>query len=203
MGIYDRIIFPRLMHWTCGRSDVTRYRKWVVPKAAGRVLEVGVGSGLNLPLYGDPVSEVVGIDPHDTLNRMAGQRSKDASVPITLVKGSAEDLPFEDASFDTALMTWTLCSIPDGGRALDEIRRILKPGGQLLYIEHGQAPDAGVARWQDRLNPAWKRLAGGCHLNRPINNMIREHGFSLAETRSGYLEGPRFLSYCSWGRASR
>jgi len=119
MGFYDRAIFPYLMHWTCGRGDVTRYRKWIVPRASGRVLEIGVGSGLNLPLYGDAVSEIVGIDPHETLNRMAERRGNDAGVPITLLRGSAEDLPLDDASFDTAVMTFTLCSIPDGGRALD------------------------------------------------------------------------------------
>jgi len=203
MGFYDRVVFPRMMHWMLGRGDVTEYRKWIVPMAAGRVLEVGVGSGLNLPLYGEVVSEVVGIEPHETLNRMAGQRVSSARVPVTLVKGSAEDLPFDDASFDCAVMTWTLCSIPDGRGALDEIRRVLKPGGQLLYIEHGKAPDAGVARWQKRITPVWKRCAGGCHLDRPINGMIRDQGFTLMDTESGYLGGPRLLSYYSWGRASR
>lgn len=202
MGFYDRVIFPRLMHWTCGRADVNRYRAWVVPKAAGRVLEVGIGSGLNLPLYGRTVTEVVGIDPHKTLNRMARTRIRDATVPVTLLTGSAEQLPFEDGSFDCAVMTFTLCSIPDGGRALDEIRRVLIPGGQLLYLEHGAAPDVGIARWQERINPFWKRFAGGCHINRPINRMIGEHGFSLAEASSAYLDGPRILSYCSWGRAT-
>lgn len=203
MGFYERVIFPRLMHWTMRRRDVAEYREWVVPRAEGRVLEIGVGSGLNLPLYGETVSEVVGIDPHETLNRMAKKRIRDARVPVTLLVGSAEDMPLEDASFDSAVMTWTLCSIPDGRRALDEIRRVLKPGGQLLYIEHGKAPDAAVARWQDRITPVWKRCAGGCHLNRPINSMIREQGFTLMDTESGYLEGPRILSYCSWGWASR
>lgn len=203
MGFYDRVVFPRLMHWTCGRGDVTRYRNWIVPRAAGRVLEIGFGSGLNLPLYGDAVSEVIGIDPHETLNRMAQRQCAGARVPITLIRGSAEDLPLEDESFDSAVMTFTLCSIVDGDQALEEIRRILKPDGQLLYIEHGEAPDAGVARWQSRLNPIWKRFAGGCNINRPINRMIREHGFSLTDTRSAYLDGPRLLSYCSWGRALR
>lgn len=202
MGIYDQFVLPRLIHWTLGRADVTEYRRWIIPRAEGRVLEIGVGSGLNLPLYGDRVREVVGIDPHETLNRMAVRRLRDACVPVVLVRGSAEDLPFANASFDTAVMTWTLCSIPDGRRALDEVRRVLRPGGQLLYIEHGRAPDPGVARWQDRITPLWKRCAGGCHLNRPINRMIREQGFSLMDAESGYLEGPRFLAYSSWGRAS-
>lgn len=203
MGFYDRVIFPRLMHWTLRRRDVTEYRNWILPMAEGRVLEVGVGSGLNLPLYGAPVTEIVGIEPHETLNRMAARRKAEARAPVTLVRGSAEELPLEDASFDTAVMTWTLCSIPDGRKALDEIRRVLRPGGQLLYIEHGRAPDPGVARWQDRLTPVWRRCAGGCRLNRPINRMIGEQGFTLMDTESGYLDGPRFLAYSSWGRASR
>lgn len=203
MGFYDRVVFPRLMHWTMARRDVAEYRSWIVPRAAGRVLEIGVGSGLNLPFYGDTAAEVVGIEPHETLNRMAGKRAAAARVPVTLVNGSAEELPFADASFDTAVMTWTLCSIADCRRALDEIRRVLRPGGELLYLEHGKAPDAGVARWQDWLTPLWKRVAGGCHLNRPINDMVRERGFTLMDTESGYLEGPRILSYCSWGRAAR
>ena len=203
MGLYDRVIWPHLMHWTLARSDVTEHREWIVPMAEGRVLEVGVGSGLNLPLYGSAVSEVVGIEPHETLCRMAERRRDGARVPVTLVAGSAEELPLENASFDAAVMTWALCSIPDGCRALNEIRRVLRPGGQLLYIEHGRSPDAGVALWQDRLTPVWKRCAGGCHLNRPVNRTIGAQGFKLMETESGYLEGPRFLSYHSWGRATR
>lgn len=202
MGFYDRVIFPRLMHLGMRAGEISKYRKRVLPAATGRVLEVGVGSGLNLPYYTGDVKEIIGIDPHETLNRMAEQNRHKAPAPVSLIRGSAEDMPFDDRGFDTVVTTWTLCSIPDGMKALGEMRRVLKPGGQLVFIEHGHAPDAGVARWQDRLTPAWKRCAGGCHLNRPIDSMIRESGFSLTDLETGYLKGPRLAAYCFWGRAT-
>lgn len=202
MGFYDRVIFPRIMHLVMGFGDLPEYRRRVVPAAEGRVLEVGIGSGLNAPLYTGRVSEVIGLDPHETLNRMAGARVAQARVPIRIVNGSAEQIPLDDRSVDSVVMTWTLCSIADPLRALREMRRVLRPGGQLLFIEHGTAPDPGVARWQERLTPAWKRLAGGCHLNRPMDRLIREGGFAMAALESGYLEGPRFAAYCYWGRAT-
>ncbi len=202
MGFYDRVIFPRLMNCCMSIGEVSRNRERVVPLAAGRVLEIGIGSGLNLPFYTDKVSEVVGIEPHETLNRMAAKRMKASPVPVRVVNGSAEDMPFDSADFDTVVTTWTLCSIPDGVKALGEMRRVLKPGGQLIFFEHGRAPDPGPARWQDRLDPIWGRCAGGCHLNRPIDSMIREAGFSLTGMQADYVKGPRFLSYCYWGRAT-
>lgn len=202
MGFYERVIFPRLMHVVMRFGQLPEYRRRIVPAAEGRVLEVGIGSGLNAPLYTDRVSEVIGLDPHETLNRMAKARVAGAPVPISVLNGSAEDMPLDDDSFDTVVMTWTLCSIADPVRALREMRRVLRPGGQLLFIEHGTAPDAAVARWQDRLTPAWKRIAGGCHLNRPMDRLIREGGFALSELETGYLEGPRFAAFCYWGRAT-
>lgn len=202
MGFYDRVIFPRLMHIVMGFGELPEYRRKVVPAAEGRVLEIGIGSGLNAPLYTDRVSEVIGLDPNETLNRMARERVAKARVPIRVLNGSAEDMPLDDSSFDTVVMTWTLCSIPNPVRALREMRRVLRPGGQLLFIEHGAAPDPGVARWQDRLTPAWKRVAGGCHLNRPMDRLIREGGFTLTDLETGYLEGPRFAAYNYWGRAT-
>lgn len=202
MGFYDRVIFPRLMNWTMGIGEVAKNRQRVVPLAEGRVLEIGIGSGLNLPFYTDKVSEVVGIEPHETLNRMAAGRIADSAVPVRVINASAEDIPLDAAGFDTVVTTWTLCSIPDGVKALSEMRRILKPGGQLLFFEHGRAPDAGVARWQDRLNPVWNCCAGGCNLNRPIDAMIAEAGFSLAGMQAEYVRGPRFLSFCYWGKAT-
>lgn len=202
MGFYDRVIFPRLMNWTMSIGEVTTNRERVVPLAEGRVLEIGIGSGLNLPFYSDKVSEIIGIEPHQTLNRMAAKRMAESRIPVRLINGSAEDMPLDSADFDTVVTTWTLCSIPDGVRALREMRRVLKPGGQLVFFEHGRAPDAGVARWQERLNPVWNYCAGGCHLNRPIDAMIREAGFSLAGMAAEYVKGPRFLSFCYWGRAT-
>jgi len=202
MGFYDRAIFPRLMHFGMGLGRITEYRRRIVPAATGRVLEIGIGSGLNLPLYGTAVSEVVGIDPNATLNRMAADRIHTAAMPVQLVNGSAEDMPFDAASFDSVVTTWTLCSIPDGARALAEMRRVLKPGGQLLFFEHGAAADARVARWQDRLTPLWRHCAGGCHLNRPVDRMIRGAGFTVTGMEAGYLDGPRLLAFCYWGRAT-
>lgn len=202
MGFYDRVIFPRLMHLVMGFGELPEYRRRVVPAAEGRVLEIGIGSGLNAPLYTDRVSDVIGLDPHETLNRMARERVSRAAVPIHVVNGSAERIPLDRGDVDTVVMTWTLCSIADPIPALREMQRVLKPGGQLLFIEHGSAPDAGVARWQDRLTPLWKRLAGGCHLNRHIDRLIREAGFALPTLETGYLEGPRFAAYCYWGRAT-
>jgi len=201
MTFYDRVIFPRLMHFVMGFGELPEYRCKVVPAAAGRVLEVGIGSGLNAPLYTGRVDEVVGLDPNRTLNRMARHRVSGARVPIRVVNGSAEDIPFDSSSFDTVVMTWTLCSIPDPVRALREMRRVLRTGGQLLFIEHGTAPDPGVARWQERLTPVWTRFAGGCHLNRRMDALIRQGGFSLDRLDTGYLEGPRFASFCYWGSA--
>lgn len=202
MGFYDRVVFPRLMHFGMGVSEISKYRARVVPAASGRVLEVGIGSGLNLPFYTGDVREVVGIDPHETLNRMAAKRMSGSAMPVSLIRASAEDMPLENGGFDTVVTTWTLCSIPDGMKALAEMRRVLRPGGQLVFIEHGHAPDAGVARWQDRLTPVWRRCAGGCHLNRPIDSMIRDSGFTLTGLETGYLKGPRFAAYCFWGRAT-
>lgn len=202
MGFYDRVIFPRLMNCSMSIGEVSRNRERIVPLAEGRVLEIGIGSGLNLPFYTDKVSEIVGIEPHETLNRMAAKRIAESRVPVRVITGSAEAMPLDAAGFDTVVTTWTLCSIPDGARALGEMRRVLKPGGQLLFFEHGRAPDAGVARWQDRIDPIWGRCAGGCHLNRPIDAMIREAGFSPAGMQADYVKGPRFLSYCYWGRAT-
>ena len=151
MSFYSDHVLPRLLNLAMRNKGLEAYRRRLVPAAEGRVLEIGIGSGLNLPFYGPGVAEVVGLDPSAPLLRMAG-----------LLEGSAEAIPLEDASFDTVLTTWTLCSVRDAGAALAEIRRVLKPAGHLLFVEHGSAPDAAVARWQDRLTPLWKPIAGGC-----------------------------------------
>lgn len=200
-GFYDRVIFPRIMHFTMGFREVSEYRARVVPAATGRVLEIGLGSGLNLPFYGDRVSEVIGVDPHEALNRMARRRLDSTRLPVRIVNGSAEALPLDDASVDCVVTTWTLCSIGAVDRALQEMRRVLRPGGEILFIEHGTAPDTAVARWQDRLTPLWRRCAGGCRLNRPIDHLFARAGFTITDLETGYLKGPRLLSYCYWGRA--
>ncbi len=209
MGLYDKYILPHILDFVMGQKDIAELRQEVVPAARGRVLEVGMGSGLNLPFYGSSVETVVGLDPSRELLKMAARRithapSPVSRVPVSLVDGSAEDIPFEDASFDTVLTTWTLCSIPDGARALSEMRRVLKPSGELVFIEHGRSPEARIQAWQDRLTPLWRRCSGGCHMNRDIGAMIRAAGFAITRMRTGYMmKGPRPLTYHYEGAASR
>ena len=150
---------------------------------------MGIGSGLNLPLYGPRITEIIGLDPSSKLIAMGSKHSGASGQPVTFLRGSAEAIPLDTASIDTVLTTWTMCSIPDASAALSEMRRVLKPGGDLLFVEHGRAPDASVARWQDWLDPAWRPLAGGCHLNRPIAELISGAGFRFVDLRTGYL-GP-------------
>ncbi len=204
MGFYDKYILPPILNLVMGQKDIAELRRDVVPAARGRVLEVGMGSGLNLPFYGAEAEDVVGLDPSPELLKMAARRIADTPVPVRLVDGSAEDIPVTDASFDTVLTTWTLCSIPDGARALAEMRRVLKPSGELIFIEHGRSPDARVVAWQDRLTPLWRRCAGGCHMNRDMETLIGAAGFTISRMRTGYMiKGPRPLTYHYEGTAKR
>jgi ubiquinone/menaquinone biosynthesis C-methylase UbiE len=179
--------------------ELEPFRKRTVSRAAGRVLEIGLGSGLNLPFYSDRALEVLGIEPHVKLLAMAARKSP--PVPIRLIEGSAESIPLETASIDTVLTTWTLCTIPDVAAALAEMRRVLKSGGQLLFVEHGLAPEEKVRRWQSRLTPLWKRIAGGCHLDRAIPTLVREAGFRISGIEAGYISGPKAMTYLYEGRA--
>jgi len=203
MGLYQRLVVPRLIELSMRQPQMQDYRRGLVPDARGRVLEVGVGSGMNLPFYASGVREVVGVDPSEELLAMARKRAAVASAPVTLTRGSATSMPLDDASFDTVVMTWTLCSIPDPSAALREMRRVLKPGGALLFIEHGLSPEPNVARWQHRLTPLWRRFAGGCHLDRKIDDLLRGAGFDLPDLRNEYAEGPRPMTYMYEGRAVR
>ena len=203
MSFYNDRVLPRLLNLAMRHKDLAAFRRRLVPAAAGRVLEVGIGSGLNLPFYGPGAVEVVGLDPSAPLLRMAGEQAARSGGRVKLLEGSAEAIPLEDAGFDTVLTTWTLCSVGDAGAALAEIRRVLKPTGHLLFVEHGSAPDAGVARWQDRLTPLWKPIAGGCHLNRPMAALIRDAGFGLTDIHAGYMAGPKPFTFMYEGRASK
>jgi ubiquinone/menaquinone biosynthesis C-methylase UbiE len=200
MGFYQNQILPRLIHLAMGQEDLKAYRGRVVAAAAGRVLEIGIGSGLNMPFYGDSVTYVIGLDPSAQLLAMA-QRAVRSRTPIEFIEASAEAIPLEDRSVDAVLTTWTLCSIPDAARGLREMRRVLKVGGVLLFAEHGRAPEAGVRWWQDHLTPIWKRLGGGCHLNRPIGELIASAGFRLERLENSYIRGPRPLTYMYEGSA--
>ncbi len=202
MGIYQRLVVPRLINLAMRNKRLVPLRERQVAQARGRVLEIGIGSGLNLPFYRRDIEAVIGIDPSLELLTMARKHTAWLHFPVKLLHGPAEVLPLEDGSVDSVLITWTGCSVAAPDRVLAEARRVLQPGGALLFVEHGQAPDAGVRRWQDRLTPAWRKLAGGCHLNRPIDRLIAQAGFTMAELETGYLvKGPRVATYHYLGSA--
>lgn len=202
MGLYACRILPALTHWTMGQRQLEPYRRRVAGAAHGRVLELGVGSGRNLPFYSDAVSAVFGVDPSPELLRMARRAIPSSAVRnVELLEGSAEALPFDGPCFDTVVVTWSLCSIPHPARALAEARRVLKPGGRLVFAEHGLSPDPGVRRWQERLTPLWSRIAGGCHLDRKVDGLVQEAGFRICRLELGYARGPRPMTYMYCGSA--
>ena len=177
------------------------FRERVIGAAEGCVLEIGIGSGLNIPLYRGAVRSVVGLEPSRELLGMARSKAAAASVPVEFVQGSAEAISLDDKSIDTVVTTWTLCTVPDVSRALREVRRVLQPGGALLFVEHGRAPEPVVARWQDRLDPIWCRLAGGCHLNRQMDQLIASAGFRFDQLQTTRIPGPRTHTFLYEGRA--
>lgn len=199
---YERRILPPLLDFAMRNREVTRYRAQVVPGARGTTLEIGAGSGLNLRFYGAGVERLIAVDPSEELMRRARGRARAAPYPIEFLVRGAEELPLPGASVDTVVITFTLCTIADPLRALREARRVLRPGGELLFAEHGLAPDEGVRRWQRRLNPLWRRVAGGCNLDRRIDELIASAGFRLAGIETGYAKGPRPMSYIYAGRAA-
>ena len=192
---------PALLDWAMRQERLLDGRRRLVPKAHGRVLEIGVGSGRNLPFYAGEASVVVGLDPSEPLLRMARRQAAAAAVPAFLVEGSASALPLPAASVDAAIMTWTLCSIAEPLQALVELRRVLKPAAELFFLEHGLSPDPRLALWQRRLSPWWRPLAGGCHLDRNPEALLREAGFEILELGHFTIRGPRLLTYMSEGRA--
>lgn len=201
MSFYEDHVLPHVIHLAMRNRHLLPYRQRVVAVAQGRVLEIGIGSGLNLPFYPSHVREILGLEPAQRLVAMARRTAGKSAIPTTFIDGFAEAIPLEDRSIDTVVTTWTLCSIPDAVAALREMRRVLKPSGQLLFVEHGQAPEERVRKWQDRLTPTWKHLGGGCHLNRPIRTLIESTGFSIAQLQTGYMKGPKPMTFMYEGRA--
>jgi ubiquinone/menaquinone biosynthesis C-methylase UbiE len=201
MGFYQNRILPRLIDLAMRNRELASYRERVLSAAEGRVLEIGIGSGMNLPFYAGRVTQIVGLEPAPRLLEMTREAAKDSGIPVELLSASAEDIPLPDHEFDTVVTTWTLCSIPAASAALDEMRRVLKPTGRLLFVEHGRSPDEGVRRWQNRLTPVWKRIGGGCHLNRPIRELIEGAGFRIEHLQTGYMKGPKPMTYMYEGRA--
>jgi SAM-dependent methyltransferase len=199
LSLYECHVLPHLTHLVTRSPQLAAYRKRAAEQARGDVLEIGIGSGLNLPLYGCKVRRVVGVEPSQVLARLARERA--GGLPLDLLVQSAEELPLPDHSVDTAVTTWSLCTIPDAGRALREVRRVLRPGGHLVFVEHGRSNEPRVAGWQDRLTPFWRRCAGGCHLNRPIDELVRDAGFAIAELEAGYMGRPKVATFMYEGVA--
>lgn len=202
MNPYDRYVLPKLIDLACGISPVMHVRGAVVPQAGGEVLEVGIGTGLNLRYYDSAkVVSIVGVDPAAQMHALCQQRAKAIDIPVEMIALDVQGVASASARFDTIVMTFTLCSIVDPISALREMRRVLKPDGRLLFAEHGAAADRSVMRWQRRLTPTWKRFAGGCHLDRDIPELIAAGGFTITECQAGYLPGPKPLTYVYSGAA--
>lgn len=203
MSFYENRILPHLINACCGMPDIAALRERVVPQASGRVLEVGMGSGLNLPFYDQSKVEFVwGLEPSEGMRRKAAPNLAASDIEVKWLDLPGEAIPLEDDSVDTVLLTYTLCTIPDWEAALHQMRRVLKPTGKLLFCEHGQAPEQSVAKWQDRVTPVWKRFAGGCHLNRPIKNYLERGGFAITHCENLYVENaPKIAGYMYYGEA--
>jgi ubiquinone/menaquinone biosynthesis C-methylase UbiE len=205
MSFYDKYILPSFLNCACGSKPIKYQRSKVVPLAEGVVLEVGIGSGLNIPYYDSTkISAIIGLDPSEELNNMAKKVAADNGIEVDFILGSAEAIPLPDNHVDSVLVTYTLCTIPDALSASKEMRRVLKPDGKIIFCEHGMAPDAGVAKWQARIDPYWAKIAGGCHLNRDIPQLIQSAGFNIQSMEQMYLPStPKFAGYNYWGVATQ
>ena len=203
MSLYDKYVLPKFLNCACGSKPVEYQRKKVVPNAEGIVLEVGIGSGLNLPFYDNSkVTQIWGLDPSEELSSMAKENAKNLDIDVKFISSGAEDIPLPDNYFDTALVTYTMCTIPEVIRANIEIKRVLKDTGKLIFCEHGIAPDVNIAKWQSRIDPIWGKLAGGCHLNRDIPSILEDSGYKIIELDQMYLPStPKVAGYNYWGFA--
>jgi len=203
MSFYDDRILPHVIHFACGTPPILKQREKIVPQAEGRILEIGMGSGLNISYYNpDKVEKLWGLEPSTGMRRKAKTRVAAAPFELEWLDLPGEEIPLEDKSVDTIVLTYTLCTIPDWLSAIKQMKRVLKPGGKLLFSEHGQAPDAAVKKWQNRVNPYWMKIAGGCHLNRNIPKLLAEGGFKIKEIDTLYVpKTPKIAGYTYWGYA--
>ena len=201
MSLYNKYILPKFLNCACGSKPINYQRQKVVPLAKGKVLDIGIGSGLNIPFYNsDKIDQVIGIDPSHELIELAKELANDSKASIELVIGSAESIPYPDNFFDTVLLTYTMCTIPNVSIANKEIWRVLKDDGRLIFCEHGLAPDKKISKWQNRIDPFWGKIAGGCHLNRDIQKLITDAGFSFESLDKMYIPStPKFAGYNYWG----
>ena len=204
MGFYDKYILPRFINCACGSKPIMRQREKVVPQASGTVLEIGIGTGLNLPYYeAGRVERLIGLDPSEESWALAGERAAHLEFDVEFIGLPGEDIPLDDDTVDTVLVTFALCTIPDPIAALHGMARVLRPGGKLIFCEHGHAPDSGVSKWQERINPVWRRIAGGCNLNRNIPQLLNQGGFNIDELEQMYIPStPKIAGYNYWGSAS-
>ena len=203
MGLYEKYVVPRIIEAACGVGPIAKQRAKVVPMAEGRVLEIGIGTGHNLDFY-DPskVEKVIGLDPSTESWKIAGERAKNLPFDVEFIGLPGEEIPLETNSVDTVMMTFSLCTIPGTQQALEGMRRVLRPGGRLIFCEHGAAPDAAVRKWQDRINPIWKPLFGGCHINREIPRLIEEGGFGIEKMDTMFLPKTiKIAGFNYWGTA--
>ena len=203
MSLYDKYILPKFLNCACGSKPIQYQRKKVVPHAEGIVLEVGIGSGLNLPFYDkSKISQIWGLDPSEELSVMARKTAEEEGLSVNFISSGAEEIPLPDNHFDTVLITYTMCTIPEVVRANIEIKRVLKNTGKLIFCEHGKAPDLNIAKWQSRIDPIWGKLAGGCHLNRDIPSLLEDSGYKIIELDQMYLPNtPKVAGYNYWGFA--
>ena len=204
MSFYEEKIVPHIINCACGTKPILKQREKVVPLASGTILEIGIGTGINLDYYdANKVDKVIGLDPSEASWKLASERAANLPFKVEFIGLPGEQIPLDDDSIDTVLVTYSLCTIPDPVTALEGMRRVLKPNGKLIFCEHGLAPDAKVHKWQDRINPSWKVLFGGCNVNRDIPQLLQQGGFTIDSMDSMYLPStPKFAGFNYWGIAS-
>ena len=203
MSLYDKYVLPKFLNCACASKPILRQRQKVVPLAEGKVLEIGIGSGLNIPFYEkSKIDEIWGLDPSEELSAMARIVADQESIEVNFISSGAEEIPLPDDHFDSVLVTYTMCTIPEVLRANQEIRRVLRAGGKMIFCEHGEAPDENIRKWQKRINPFWGKIAGGCNINRKIPSLIQDSGFDIVEMEEMYLPNtPKIAGYNYWGYA--